>query len=64
MTTEWTAPTFAPTPKGELSAEDRTRLDAVVAGMKEGESRWAAMGLSARVDLLAHLPPKPALSGA
>lgn len=52
MTTESNAPTFAPTPEGELSAEDRAHLDVVVAGMKEGESRWAAMGLSARVDLL------------
>ncbi len=53
MTTQSTAPTFAPVPKGELSALTREGLDAVVAGMKQGELRWAAMGLSARVGLLA-----------
>lgn len=62
MTTEWTAPTFAPTPKGELSAEKRARLDAVVEEMKEGESRWAAMGLLARVDLLADVHRSVAVS--
>ncbi len=50
---ESTAPTFAPTPEGELSTELRARLDALVAGMGEGESRWASMGLTARADLLA-----------
>ncbi|MEO5609394.1 MAG: aldehyde dehydrogenase family protein [Ornithinibacter sp.] len=53
MTTESTAPTFAPTSTEELSADERARLDAVVAGLAEGESRWAAMDLSARVQLLA-----------
>ena len=52
MTTQSTAPTFAPTPKGELSADDRARLDAIVAGMAQGESGWAAMDLPARADLL------------
>ena len=53
MTTQSTAPTFAPTPKGELSADDRARLDAIVAGMAQGESGWAAMALPARANLLA-----------
>ncbi len=53
MTTQSTAPIFAPTPEGELSAPRRESLDVLVAGMKQGEARWAAMGLSARVDLLA-----------
>ena len=53
MTTQSNAPTFAPTPKGELSADDRARLDAIVAGMAQGESGWAAMDLPARADLLA-----------
>ena len=53
MTTQSTAPTFAPTPKGELSADDRARLDAIVAGMAQGESGWAAMDLPARANLLA-----------
>jgi aldehyde dehydrogenase (NAD(P)+) len=55
MTLERTAPTFAPTPEGELSADSRADLDAVVAGMQEGEARWAATGLSARADLLAEV---------
>jgi len=45
-----------------LSAEKRASFDAVVAGMKEGESRWAAMGLSARVDLLADVHRSVAVS--
>ncbi|OFE15914.1 aldehyde dehydrogenase [Humibacillus sp. DSM 29435] len=53
MTTQSNAPTFAPTPKGELSDDDRARLDAIVAGMARGESVWAAMDLPARADLLA-----------
>ncbi|MEO6789654.1 MAG: aldehyde dehydrogenase family protein [Ornithinibacter sp.] len=53
MTIESTAPTFAPTSTEELSADERARLDAVVAGLAEGESRWAAMDLSARVQVLA-----------
>ncbi len=55
MTIESTAPTFAPTPEGELSAEQRASLDAVVAGLGEGEARWGAMGLPARVQLLAEV---------
>jgi aldehyde dehydrogenase (NAD(P)+) len=55
MTTHSNAPIFAPAPKGDLSAEERARLDGIVAGMEEGESRWAAMPLSARVELLAEV---------
>lgn len=64
MTTQSTAPIFAPTPEGELSAPRREGLDLLVAGMKQGESRWAAMALSARVDLLADLHRSVAASAA
>jgi aldehyde dehydrogenase (NAD(P)+) len=64
MTTQSTAPIFAPTPEGQLSAPTREGLDALVAGMKQGESRWAAMGLSARVDLLADVHRSVAASAA
>ncbi len=53
MTAEPTAPTFASTPTEALSDDARARLDAVVAGLKEGESRWAATDLTGRVDVLA-----------
>ena len=53
MTTQSAAPIFAPTPTGELSAEQRAHLDGIVAGAEVGESRWAAMDLPARVTLLA-----------
>ncbi|MEO7754392.1 MAG: aldehyde dehydrogenase family protein [Terracoccus sp.] len=55
MSTESTAQTFSPTPEGELPSEERARLDAIVMGMKEGESRWAALDLPARVTLLAEV---------
>ncbi|MGB7819687.1 MAG: aldehyde dehydrogenase family protein [Ornithinibacter sp.] len=55
MTTESTAPTFSAAPTGELSTQERAALDAVVAGLTEGESRWAAMDLTARAALLAEV---------
>lgn len=52
MTAEPTAPTFAPTPTEELPQEERARLDAIVSDLREGERRWAATDLAARVELL------------
>ena len=52
MSPDSSAPVFAPTPTGELSVEERSGLDAVVAGMEQGRVRWAQMDLAARADLL------------